>query len=174
MTFGTAVGEGFNNGEIVKLTIADLGPGDGLWIYSTATPQAGTLQFSLTEAAGQDAAENYYLAGQASYAAGFANAMIGGAVLFYTGSLAGGWTLRGQLLIDSGGDFLVDFNNMIVTGNMTVDGNLTVDGTALGGQTGPPDGTGFFNTQGLASGSYGSTHQHTLPDFPTATHVHDI
>jgi len=69
-------------------------------------------------------------------------------------------------------------NNIIVGGNATVDGNLTVDGTltagAISGSTAGPTGTGFFNTQGLASGSYGSTHQHTLPNFPTATHTHAL
>lgn len=59
-------------------------------------------------------------------------------------------------------------NGATVTGGLTVD---TINGSA---DTGTPIGTGFFNTTGLASGSYGSTHQHTLPNFPTATHTHPV
>lgn len=119
-------------------------------------------------------------------------------------SYAGPWVLAGQINFDNSGDLNLDFTgqtstqgNLLVNGNMTVTGNLLVDGTLTANilvvdngasitngltidtingstDTGGPNGTGFFNTQGLASGSYGSTHQHTLPNFPTATHNHAI
>jgi len=167
---------------ILRVTEIIITPGsvlEGIFTYSSNPPAAGTLTESASvETAGTDAYGNHYLAGHATYAAGFATALDAGYVAFYTGSLAAGWTLTGQLETDSAGDLLLSTGGGELTlsaaGNVEITGNLTVDGVALGGQTGAPDGTGFFNTQGLASGSYGSTHQHTLPDFPTATHVHDI
>jgi hypothetical protein len=62
-------------------------------------------------------------------------------------------------------------NNNLSAATGTV--NTRVSGLS-GAATGLPSGTGFYNTQGLASGSYGSTHQHTLPDFPDATHTHTL
>jgi hypothetical protein len=132
------------------------------------------------------AALNFLIIGMAQ-AAGLS--LTGEAQLQVTSGQAGAGDIASGILLQSataaGGSSTITLNAALtsivdaltVGGNATVDGNLTVDGTltaTLSGTTGGPNGTGFFNTQGLASGSYGSTHQHTLPDFPTATHDHDL
>jgi hypothetical protein len=121
---------------------------------------AGNLVVSNASAAGTDGSGNHYLAGAASYGSGFACALLGGALLFYTGSLAGGWAEQGQLLIDSGGDFLVDFANAVTDGNLTVDGTFSNSGSTGSGQpAGSPTG-------GPNSGTFaGHTH-----DFEGHTH----
>lgn len=76
-----------------------------------------------------------------------------------------GWTFNVPVTFGAA----VTFNaGVSITGGLTVD---TINGSNV---TGGPNGTGFFDTTGLASGSYGSTHQHTLPSFPTSTHNHNV
>ena len=143
----------------------------GIFTYSS-TPATGNLVSSSGVAtAGTDSFGNHTLAGNASYASGFANAMIGGAVLFYTGSLAGGWTFQAQTETDISGDLVLSASgSVLLDDNTTVSGNLTVDGTlsaTLSGQTGTglPAGT---PTGGPNSGSFaGHTH-----DFDG--HTHDL
>lgn len=67
MPFGNAVGEGFVNGEITKLTISDLGPGDGFFIYTTSTPSFQKLIATITAMAGTDGASNPYEEGITAY-----------------------------------------------------------------------------------------------------------
>ena len=66
----------------------------GQFLAYSGTPAAGNLIASVSGAASTDTFGNNYLEGSASYQSGFANAMIGGALLFYTGTLAGGWSRR--------------------------------------------------------------------------------
>jgi hypothetical protein len=153
----------------------------GSFFYSPSEA-AGNLVESSAPAAGTEQFGNHYVAGHATYAANFATSVNAGFVQFYSGSLAGGWSVLGSIQTDVLGDIilLASAGRSVITNNNTLDdgsGNMTVAGTlTVGGsnQTGQPVGTGFFNTQGLASGSYGSTHQHTLPNFPTATHTHPL
>lgn len=168
----------------IRVTEVIITPGgilEGIFTYSSNPPAAGTLiETAGVQAAGTDPYGNHFVPGHASYAGNFATALNAGFVQFYTGSLAGGWTATGSITTDSLGDIaiLAAAGRQTITLNQTLDdgsGNMTVAGTlTVGGSssTGPPVGTGFFNTTGLASGSYGSTHQHTLPNFPTATHNH--
>jgi hypothetical protein len=103
--------------------------GIDLFLYNGA-PAAGNLLASITSAAGTDAEGNHYLAGVASYGTNFANAMIGGALLFYTGSQAAGWTFAAQVETDASGDLLLSASGTIVmsSGNFSVDssGNVTM------------------------------------------------
>lgn len=106
----------------------------GAFFYSPSEG-AGNLIASIAPAGGTDGFGNHYLQGTASYQSGFANAMIGGSVLFYTGTLAGGWTFQGQVEI-SGGTLIADFGAFETTGtaeftgNVTCDSQLTVQGNA--------------------------------------------
>jgi hypothetical protein len=179
MAFGNAVGEGFNNGEITKLTIANLGPGDGLWIYSTAEPEAGTLQYSFTEGTGTDDAGNAYLAGAVSYLAGStysATAINGGSVQYWTApGYAGPWTLQGELEISlAGGGFVINFANATAAGNFTVDGNLTLAVplavTGSSAIAGLPNG-GITGTSGAQSA--GTAHTHGPGSYSVSNGMHD-
>jgi hypothetical protein len=163
---------------ILRVTEIIITPGsvlEGIFTYSSNPPAAGTLTESASvETAGTDAYGNHYLAGHATYAAGFATALDAGYVAFYTGSLAAGWTLTGQLETDSAGDLLLSTGGgeliLSAAGNVEISGNLTVDGTlsaTLSGQTGTglPAGS---PTGGPNSGSFaGHTH-----DFDG--HTHDL
>jgi hypothetical protein len=167
--------------QIIASRVIIIGTGGELLVYSP-TAASGNLIASIAGAATTDSFGDNVLQGNASYGATFAAALNAGFVQFYTGSLAGGWTVSATIETDVFGDiFLLAKSGRSVTttdntlddgsGNMVVSGTLSVGGST---DTGAPVGTGFFNTQGLASGSYGSTHQHTLPNFPTATHVHPL
>jgi hypothetical protein len=137
-----------------------IGTGGELLVYTPAAA-AGNLIASVAGAATTDTFGNQVLEGVASYQNGAANAMIGGALLFYTGTEAGGWTFQGQLLIDLSGDLLIEFSNATVTGNLTVDGTFSNSGdtgTALpaGTPTGGPNGSVFA---GHTHDFDGHTHQ---------------
>jgi hypothetical protein len=110
---------------IARVTEIVITPGsvlEGIFTYSTNPGAAGTLiASSNTAAAGVDQYGNNYLAGTASYQAGFAYAMNAGFVDFYSGSLAGGWTVQAGIEIDSGGDMLLFAN-----------GNIFANGTQIG------------------------------------------
>jgi hypothetical protein len=95
---------------------------------------------------------------------------VAGVIAFFS---LGGWTFGAAIPVTVEGNLTVD-GSLTVFSGASISGGLTVDTINGSGSTGGPDSTGFFNTQGLASGSYGSTHQHTLPNFPTATHGHPI
>jgi hypothetical protein len=94
----------------------------GAFFYSPSEG-AGNLVASIAPAAGTDTYGNIWLAGTASYGAGFATALTGGSVQYYLGSLPGGWTLEGELEINSiDGHLISNFTNTELTGNLTVDG----------------------------------------------------
>jgi hypothetical protein len=108
----------------------------GIFTYSSA-PAAGNLVASEAPAANSDQFDNNYLAGLASYTAGAAMSVAAGIISFYSGSLAGGWTLRatqqffgGLILLSTG---LETQNNVLDdgTGNCSVLGTMTVQGTSL-------------------------------------------
>jgi len=169
--------------RVTQLVVTPGGVLEGIFTYSSNPPAAGTLiESASVESAGTDAYGNNFVVGHASYAGNFAASLSSGYINFYTGSLAGGWSVSGTIQTDVLGDIFllaktgrtVSTNNNTLddgSGNMIVAGTLTVGGSS---DTGAPIGTGFFDTTGLASGSYGSTHQHTLPNFPTATHTHPL
>ena len=139
---------------------------NGAFFYS-GTPAAGNLIASVATAAGTDAFGNNYLAGVASYQASFASPVGGGFVVFYFGSLAGGWTQGGQIETTASGGLVLDpgsgvvdvLNVLQVNGSPnTATAGLT-DGTINGtsGQSGLPNG-GITGTSGGASAGTAHTH----------------
>jgi hypothetical protein len=115
--------------------------GTDLFLYN-GPPAAGNLLISLAAAGGADPHGNQYLQGIATYSTAFANSLIAGALIWYSGSLAGGWSFIGQLEV-TGSQLVADFGDVQfdgtveVAGTLTaqgaavVDGNLTVDGTSI-------------------------------------------
>ncbi len=87
----------------------------------------------------------------------------------YTGSLAGGWTARGEVQCDAFGDLILTAGRSVLTGNNTLDdgfGNMVVAGTlTVGGST----TTGAGDNGGVTSGPSGTT-----SSFPAAgpNHTH--
>jgi len=147
----------------------------GMFLYS-GTPAAGNLIASAAASAGTDAEGNKYLEGLTSYseADGIATQMDGGAISLYTGSLAGGWTAKGNIFISSGGVIELVTSAGVITSNNTLDngsggasfgGNVVISGTlSVGGSTdtgssGLTDGTinGTSSTAGLANGQISGT-----------------
>lgn len=162
---GVAAG---NPSTIRARQVIIVGPSQQLLVY-TPTAAAGNLVESIASAAFVDQFGNHGLPGNASYAATFATTAAAGFVAFYSGSLAAGWTLQSSVAGDVAGNLQVN-----ATGQLQLiagAAGVTIQGSA---NTQQSPNTGFFNTQGLASGSYGSVHQHTLPNFTTATHVHPL
>lgn len=175
--------------RVTEIVIVPGGALEGIFTYSSNPPAANTLiESSNVATAGTDIYGNHFLAGSSTYSTSTATTMGAGYVQFYTGSLAAGWSLAATIQTDVLGDLIlasisgtIELASDATASNLTVSGTLSVAGSTqtgtglpAGTPTGAPNGTGFFNTQGLASGSYGSTHQHTLPNFPTATHTHDF
>ena len=103
--------------------------GTDLFLYN-GPPAAGNLLASVAAAAGTDPQGNQYLQGIATYASTFANALIGGALIWYTGSEAGGWIFTGQLEL-SGSALIIDFADCQVDGTMEITGNVTMDSGLL-------------------------------------------
>jgi hypothetical protein len=147
MAFGNAVGEGFVNGIITKLTVANLGPGDGVFVYSTSTVLPNDLELSYTGSAGTDSAGNeffaglteYALAGGTYYAININDATIS---IYSAAAEAGPWTLQGALLASTSaaGTLLLEFANGLATnfgfsvngsGNGAFNGTLAVNGSSL-------------------------------------------
>jgi hypothetical protein len=131
----------------------------GVFTYS-GTPAAGNLIATQAPAAGTDSFGNNYLEGVSSYGAAFASALIGGGLIFYTGSLAGGWSAEGELITDTSGDLLSSFTGaFVLSGDLTAS---TINGSADTG-TALPAGV---PTGGPTTGTF-STHAH---DFDGHTH----
>lgn len=158
--------------------------GSNLFLYN-GTPAAGNLLASVAAASGTDAFGNHWLQGIASYSSGFANSLIGGALIWYSGTLAGGWTFLGQLEA-SGSALIVDFSDFQVTGTMEVTGNTVLTGTLSvngSGSTAVPVPNATSNN-GLANGtitgtsgaaSAGTAHTHGAGSFAVTDghHSHD-
>jgi len=175
----------FNNG-VFRGTIS----GGQLFIYNGA-PGAGNLVLSnANPGTTTDGFGNQVIPGAtATYGPGFANAMIGGAVLYYAGSLSGGWAFTAQILTDVGGDLLMETTGGTVTvsaaGNVSISGNLTVSGTfTASGDTGTPT-VNNTSTNGVADGtihgtsgaqSAGTAHTHGPGSFALGSgqHNHDL
>jgi hypothetical protein len=141
----------------------------GFFAYSPA-PGAGNLVTSIAAAAGTDPYSDHYVAGTATYGPGYATALVAGAVVFYTGSLAGGWTQVATIAIDAFGDLalLAGAGRSTITTNNTLDdgaGNMAVSGLTVAGSS----NTGSGNNGGVTSGPSG-----TVNAFPAAgpNHTH--
>lgn len=138
----------------------------GVFTYS-GTPAAGNLVTSQAPSSTtEDPFGNQVLGGGVgSYGAGFASVLIGGASAFYTGSLAGGWTLQGELEADSSGDLISSF-----LGQLSLSGDLTANDVTASTINGSADtGTALpagVPTGGPTTGTF-STHAH---DFDGHTH----
>jgi hypothetical protein len=157
--------------QIVSLIIlsASAAGFSGFFAYSPA-PAAGNMTSSQAPAAGIDPYGNHYLAGVASYGPGYATALVAGAVLFYTGSQAGGWSQVASIAIDTFGDLalLAGTGRSTLTNNNTLDdgaGNMSVNGLTVGGSSSTQSG----NNGGVTSGPSG-----TVNAFPAAgpNHTH--
>jgi hypothetical protein len=122
MPFGGAVGEGFVSPAVFRITVEDLVPGDGFFLYSP-TKAFGNLVSSDTVQAGTDSVGNAFLAGNTTYQIGstcFATSLNGGFINFYTATGAGGpWTFQGNILISTVGPTLV-FNFPQLGGAITI------------------------------------------------------
>jgi len=149
----------------------------GTFVYSS-TPAAGNLISSDAPVAGTDRFGNIYLQGNSAYGATFASSLQGGILTLYTGSLAGGWTARGNIQCDALGDILILANRQVAAnnntlddgaGNMTVVGTLSVNGSTNTGSAGLPDGT-IHGTSGPASA--GTAHTHSPGSFAVGNGVH--
>jgi hypothetical protein len=186
---GAAVAPGSTNIVRANKVIVS-GPGEGVFSYSSSPPAAGTLVGTAGIAsAGSDPYGNQYLAGTSSYGPGFAVSMIGGALLYYTGSLAAGWSFVAQLETDPGGDMLLVTAGGVLTmtaaGNVSISGNLAVSGTfTASGDTGTPT-INSTSTNGLANGqiagtsggaSAGTAHTHGGGSYAVTSgqHNHDL
>jgi hypothetical protein len=130
MTAGTAAGAAAAVLRITEIIITPGGALEGIFTYSSNPPAAGTLiESASVAAAGTDAYGNHYLAGHATYAAGFATALDAGYVAFYTGSLSAGWAFVAQLLTDAGGDlFLLTAGGTL---ELTAAGAFSVSGFSV-------------------------------------------
>jgi hypothetical protein len=149
----------------------------GSFFYSP-TEAAGNLVESIASVAGVDGFGDNYVAGHASYGAGFATSLQAGFVQFYTGSLAGGWSPGAQLETDSSGDLI------LVAGGA---GSIQLDSPVVfgaGGNTGTPS-TNSTSTNGLASpgitgtsggASAGTAHTHGGGSYVVGSgqHSHDL
>jgi hypothetical protein len=89
--------------------------------YYAGTPAAGNLSTSSVPgtAGGADAFGNQYLPGTSTYAATDATQLADGFVNFYTGSQAGGWTLKSTMQFTGIG--IVLLSGGLITQNNTLD-----------------------------------------------------
>lgn len=103
----------------------------GTSLQYSGTPAAGNLIGSDSSAASTDSFGNHYVAGKASYAATFATALNGGQVIWYTGTLAGGWTsvATATALATGTAGVIITGNGEVAIGNGTA---LISVGTAVG------------------------------------------
>ena len=143
----------------------------GAFFYS-GTPAAGNLASSIAAAAGTDSLGNHYVAGHGTYVDvdGIATALAAGAVQFYTGSLAGGWSAGALVVTDPAGDILLTpaAGRGVLTalntldngaGNATISGTLSVNGSPDTASAGLTDGTiaGTSSSAGLPDGTIHGT-----------------
>jgi hypothetical protein len=114
-------------GQIVATRVVIIGSGGELFVYSP-TRAAGNLIASIAGAAGTDPLGNHFLAGVASYASAFAGVLQSGSVQFYTGSLAGGWSVGPVIQTDNLGDLILSTSGTttIVSGTTTLNSVATV------------------------------------------------
>lgn len=142
----------------------------GEFFYS-GTPAAGNLVTSVTNSAGTDAFGNNYLAGSASYASTFATALSAGEVVFYSGSLSGGWTalssvtgdVAGNVQVNASGQLqLVGSAGVAVTGSFTVNGSGSTGNGSNGGVTSGPSGTVSSFPAAGPNHTHAETHTHPL------------
>ena len=154
----------------------------GVFTYS-ATPAAGNLILSSAPAAGTDPYGNQYLEGATTYGAGTATQLDSGQLIFYTGSLAAGWTAQANILVSgtvielitSGG--VITSNNTLdngaggatFNGNVTIAGTLSVNGSGNTSTDGLPNG-GIQGTSGGAS--TGTAHTHGPGSFSVTNGQH--
>jgi hypothetical protein len=135
---------------------------NGMFTYS-GPPGTGNLSSTQAPTSGTDSFGNHYLSGVSSYGATVATSMVAGALQFYTGSLAGGWSLQGELVTDVLGDLVSTF-----TGTLSLSGNLTAGDVTCSTINGSPN-TGAGSNGGVTSGPSG-----TVSAFPAAgpNHTH--
>jgi hypothetical protein len=160
-------------GQVVASRVIIIGTGGELLVY-TPTAGAGNLIASVSGAATSDTFGNQVLQGVASYQSTFANAIIGGAVLFYTGTEAGGWTFVSQVETDSSGDLLLDATGHVFANGTQIDGGSTgvpnPNATSTNGLSSP----GITGTSGAASAGTAHTHSGGSYVVGSGQHSHDI
>jgi hypothetical protein len=162
--------------------------GIDLFLYN-GTPAAGNLLVSMAAQSGTDAFGNHYLQGITSYATAFANSLIGGALVWWSGSQAGGWTFLGQFEV-SGSSMIADFDDVQFEGTVEVAGllaaqnGLTVNGSSDTSTDGLANGdiAGTSATAGLPNGdisgtsgaaSAGTAHTHGPGSYAVTNGQHD-
>jgi hypothetical protein len=174
---------------IVANKVIVQGAGEGVFAYSPSLGTGNLIATAGISMADIDTYGNNYLAGNSSYGPGYATSMIAGALLFYMGSLTGGWTFSAQILTDTSGDIFLETAGGILeltaAGNVSISGNLTVSGTfSASGDTGTPT-TNNTSSNGLPDGtihgtsggaSAGTAHTHSPGSFAVGNgnHSHDL
>jgi hypothetical protein len=161
---------GVTGAVLVANRVIISGPGGALLVYSPTTG-AGNLIFSVDAAAGTDSFGNNTLPGATTYASTFATSMNSGFIAFYTGSLAGGWTLVSSVAGDVAGNLqanatgqlqLVGSTGVTISGTLTVNGSTSTGNGSNGGVTSGPSGTvGAFPAAG-PNHTHAEAHTHTL------------
>jgi hypothetical protein len=143
---------------------------------------ANALIGSIAPASGSDGEGNQVLQGISCYGTAFTVALIGGAVVFYTGSNTAGWTFAAEIQIDSSGDLFLSTatttveisnagNTVTISGNLTVDGSFSASGDT--GTAGLPNG-GISGTSGAQSAGTAHTHSPGSYSVTNGMHAHTL
>jgi hypothetical protein len=146
---------------------------DGVFTYSPSPGAGNLVQSSGTTANGTDAYGNHYIQGNATYGGDVASVTEGGAFIYLSGSLSGGWSELGALASDGSGDLISTMpgtlelgGGLAVAGDGQVTGNLTLTTINGSSDTGTALPAGV-PTGGPNSGTFaGHTH-----DFDGHTHA---
>lgn len=129
---------------IVARRVIIIGTGGELLVYSP-TAGAGNLIESVAGAAFTDQYSNQGLAGNASYSSSTATATTVGSVNFYSGSLAGGWTLQSTVSGDAVGNLQINAAGQLqlISGasGVSINGSTSTGAGDNGGVTSGPSGT---------------------------------
>jgi hypothetical protein len=146
---------------------------NGQFVYNASGPGAGNLIYSVTsDGITSDGNGNQVIADAATtYAATFATAMGQGFVAFYSGSLAGGWTLESSVAGDVAGNLqvnatgqlqLVGSGGVSVSGSFSVNGSTSTGNGSNGGVTSGPSGTVNAFPAAGPNHTHAEVHSHTL------------
>lgn len=156
------------------------GASGGLFVYAPSAG-AGNLVSSVTATAGVDPYGNNYLVEVATYSGAVAMQMTAGQIIFYTGSLAAGWTSAAQIFLNTGVIELITTGG-VITANNTLDngaggasfGAVAVSSLTIGGSSNTGNAnlsnSGIAGTSGGASA--GTAHTHGPGSFAVANDLH--
>lgn len=119
---GASVTPGVSLGQVLARRVVVEGINGAVLVYSSAPPVLGNLIASVSSGGFKDTAGNLILQGNASYQQAlpglfFANAIVGGDLIWYTSaSAAGPWTLTAQFTVNTAGSMIVNLVKGTVAG----------------------------------------------------------